>query len=225
MQGKPFWIKQLRRLQAYAQMHHAHCNPNSNWLERKIGQWRAISRASGFPPSFGQWWTSKAKHVLGLPVCFPELPPNGEVARLLALDFQQDVHAFEQCLLQARITTAKQNRLDNPNRIFQDLRTTQAEPVQMLLAHSTATVTSVDTDECALVLDSANAFRSDQTIEHNGKPLNIVHYDSDKIWLANPPSAQVGDTLSQSTPVTDLDEIYQAFQKEWLHRWDRHANA
>ena len=219
------WIKQLRRLQAYAQMHHSQHVPNGNWLERKLGQWRAITRASGFRPSFAQWWTSKLKHLLGLPVCFPDDPPNGEIARLLALDFQQDVQQLEKMLSTARIARAKQTRLDNPNRIFQDLRSPHAEPVQMLLAHTIATIESVDQEECALVLDSTNVFQANQAIEYNGKPLPIVHYETDKIWLAQMPIAQAGDSLVQSKPVTDLEEIYQAFQTEWLARWDRHATT
>ena len=95
----------------------------------------------------------------------------------------------------------------------------------MLLAHSTAMVTDVDLEERSITLDSANAFRPEQAIEHNGQPLPLVHYDSDKIWLASAPNAQVGDTLVQTTPVTDLEEIYRAFHAEWLARWDRHANT
>ena len=34
-----------------------------------------------------------------------------------------------------------------------------------------------------------------------------------------------GDTLTQTNPITDLDQIYDAFQTEWMARWDRHANA
>ena len=219
------WIKQLRRLQALAQMHHANHVPSPTWIERKIGQWRAIKRAAGFRPSFAQWWNSKAKHLYALPSDLPVCPPDGDLARLLALDFQQDVCQLEQMLTKSRIDKAKQARLDNPARIFVDLQKPRSEPVQMLLAHQVATIDLIDHDESAVVLDSANAFEASRPIEHNGIPLSIIHHDTDKIWLEHMPPLQEGDTLTQTTPILDLEDIYTAFQKEWMARWDRHANT
>ena len=219
------WIKQLRRLQALAPMHHVAHVKSPQWIERKLGQWRAVHKAAGFRPPFAQWWNGKAKHLHGLPDRLPQRPPDGDVARLLAHDFQQDVQHFEKMLIQARTAKAKQTRLTNPARIFADLQKPRSEPVQMLLAHTMATVEMVDTEECALVLDSANAFETSQSIEHNGIPLPIVHLDTDKIWLARMPPLQEGDTLTQTTPILELDDIYKAFQKEWMARWDRHART
>ena len=149
----------------------------------------------------------------------PELlnlcPPEGDVARLLALDFQQDVQHFEQMLTQARTAKA----------IFADLQKPRSEPVQMLLAHAAATIETVDVEDCAVVLDSANAFETSRSIEYNGIPLPIVHLDPDKIWLASVPPLQEGDTLTQTTPILELDDIYHAFQEEWMARWDRHATT
>ena len=104
-----YWIGQFRRLQTLAQMRHPQHVPNAQWLERKLGQWRAIKKAA---PSFEQWWANKAKHVLGLPQCLPTQPPDGELARLLTTDFQKDVRELEKMLSSARINTAKQSRLD-----------------------------------------------------------------------------------------------------------------
>lgn len=95
----------------------------------------------------------------------------------------------------------------------------------MLLAHTVATIEAVDHEECALVLDSANAFQPEQSIEYKGKPLPILHNDTDKLWLEHMPPVHEGDTLTQTHPLTDLDQIYEAFQTEWMARWDRHANA
>ena len=39
------------------------------------------------------------------------------------------------------------------------------------------------------------------------------------------PPVHEGDTLTQTHPLTDLDQIYAAFQTEWMARWDRHANT
>ena len=95
----------------------------------------------------------------------------------------------------------------------------------MLLAHTVATIEAVDHEECALVLDSANAFQPEQSIEYKGKPLPILHNYTDKLWLDHMPPVHEGDTLTQTHPLTDLDQIYEAFQTEWMARWDRHANA
>ena len=108
------WVKQLRRLQSLAQMHHAGHTPNSHWIERKLGQWRAIRKATGFRPNFEQWWSQKAKHIAGLPDCLPYVPPDGDQASLLAIDFQKDLAHLEQILWKARVQKAKQDRLDNP---------------------------------------------------------------------------------------------------------------
>lgn len=211
------WVKQLRRLQSLAQMYHSDHIPTSSWIERRLGQWRSITRAAGFKPSFAQWWAAKAKHLTGLPTIYSRYHRRMLAGRL-ATDFQQDLHGLEQMLARQRLLQAKQNRKDNPARIFQDLNAPRPEPVQMLLAHTIATIEAVDAEECAVVLDLANAFEPD----YNGIPLSIVHHDTDKIWLATWPSPQEGDRPTQSLPVTD---IHAAFQDEWMARWDRHASA
>ena len=133
------WIRQFRRLQTLAQMHHPNHVPNA------------------------KWWANKAKHVLGLPVSLPPQPPDGELTRLLVVDFQKDVRELERMLSAARTTNAKQSRLDDPNRIFRDLQAPHPEPVQMLLAHTVASIAAIDSEECALMLDSANAFQLEQS--------------------------------------------------------------
>ena len=173
------WVKQLRRLQTLAQMHHSGHVPNGHWIERKLGQWRAIRRATGFRPTFEQWWSQKAKHIPGLPDSLPCVPPDGDLAGLLALDFHKDLAHLEQLLWKTRAQKAKQDRLDNPHRIFRDLAAARPEPVQSLLAHTIATITSIDLEDNAVVLDTANAFGHDQPIEHDGKPLSVIHYDTD----------------------------------------------
>ena len=219
------WIKQLRRLQALAQMHHPGHNPTPHWLERKLGQWHSIVHAPGFKPSFPQWWASKAKHVVGLPPILPDKAPDVDLAHNLALDFQKDVQALERMLQTSRLDNAKQSRLDNPARIFTDLQAPRPEPVQMLLAHHVSTVESIDHEECAVELASANAFEPAEPIEYNGVPLSVIHQDTDKLWLEVMPPIQIGDTLTQTKPITDLEEIYQEFQAEWMKRWDRHART
>lgn len=191
----------------------------------KLAQWHAIIHATGFKPSFPQWWASKAKRVLGLPSILPERAPDEHLARSLALDFKEDVHALERMLQTFRIRQAKQSRLDNPARIFTDPQAPRPEPVQTLLAHHVSTVECIDQEECAIELDSANAFEPNEPIEHNGIPLRIIHQDTDKLWLESMPPIQIGDSLTQTKPITDLEEIYQEFQAEWMRRWDRHAHT
>ena len=107
------------------------------------------------------------------------MPPDGDLAGLLALDFHKDLAHLEQLLWKTRAQKAKQDRLDNPHRIFRDLAAARPEPVQSLLAHTIATITSIDLEDNAVVLDTANAFGHDQPIEHDGKPLSVIHYDTD----------------------------------------------
>ena len=183
-------------------MHNTTKAHTSHWLERRLGQWRAISTAAGFRPSFPDWWSQKTKHVVGLPDRWPVAPPDGDLARMLVQDFQTDLHHLEQMLMRSRVARSKQERRDNPARIFRDLQAPRPEPVQMLLAQASATIEEIDEEECAVVLDSANAFELGQTIEHNGTPLIITHQDTDKLWLATMPPVQVGDSLTQASPIT-----------------------
>ena len=53
----------------------------------------------------------------------------------------------------------------------------------------------------------------------------VLECPSGKLWLQHMPPLQEGDSIAQSSPVTDLEEIYAAFQKEWMARWDRHRNT
>ncbi|CAE7222465.1 unnamed protein product, partial [Symbiodinium necroappetens] len=215
------WFRQLRRIQAYVQAM-VRVNPAPSAVEHRAALWDAICRAPGFGAPFSVWWMSRDCVLEEDPDSFPSCPPNAEVARRLFLSFEANFRSFERRLLSERRQVASTRRVQDPNLIFRDLRPPAARPVDSLLEHRSAEVCEVVVDEGALELTQHVDWHPDFPLLHKGRPLNVAHVESDKIWVDLPENCAPGDRVDQPVLLGSLPDVFRAFAQEWSRRWQRH---
>ena len=217
------WFKQLRRLWNY-------CNwAQANWQAATVQSWthglllwRSILEAPGFGLNFATWWTGRGCIGLSDPGFVPQHPPAPDLALQLCECFASEVRCLERRLVQARKTARAHAHSRNPNLVFKDTQRPMPEPVSTLLIQHKSQVTEVDADEAAVVIDPPCQFDDTKPVVLGTTATAVIHATTDKVYLETVQAAQVGQTVSQSHPVGDLDEVFRAFHEQWQKRWCRH---
>ena len=124
------WIKQVRRLQAYARL----CQSTAaNSGIQRAESWGAISRANGFHPDFPLWWQNSEFRAGGAPVEFPTYPPLADVAWAMFDSVAMALRQLESSMAKQSRQYARYRRAQNPNLVFSDIKPTPTPGVDLLL--------------------------------------------------------------------------------------------
>ena len=238
------WFRQLRRIESLCK-HLQKENMSSNAIVHTQREWRAISKAKGFVSvgslknkpeenvqtmptqslTFHQWWPSiKFKH-LDAPAFLPHEVPSIREAKAIFMTFEAEVRDLEKILNRGICNLAKQNRINNPNKISQDVQKPPVAPVSMLDNSKEAKVLEVDTTEFSITLDREVEFSDNHPIAGPAGILQPIMVTADKIWLEEHQMLEVGDIIRQDNFVANLDELFGKFAAEWMCRWDRHLDT
>ena len=219
------WIRQLRRIHNYVRW--SANRPHSRSVDHHIHGcqlWESILSASGFVPSFANWWPQRSLVCFGDPERIPTVPPAHDVAELILVAFHHEVRQYERTLQQARRQHAVDDHAANPLLIFRDVKRPRPEPVTTLIQPTQAQVTEVDSAGLSLILDRPVTLRDDCPVFVDGKPLEVIHADSDQVWVENVDSIQPQTMLVQRKFLGSLPEVFNAFREQWNQRWCRHDN-
>ena len=215
------WLRQTRRLQAY--MRHVQAQSEHTSHARQI--WGSILRATGFSPSFIDWWPHNSHVVHGTVSTIPFVPPALAVVQNIYESMVMAFRAFEKELHQASRTYARQRRDQNPNLIFQDLKTFQNRGINVLLKPQQARVEQVHPETLEIVLDKPVAFDLNKPVFCAGAQLDIIHADMDALWVSNVEHIEVGSTVSQMSCIGTDEELFTMFLDTWKKMWDRHRDV
>jgi len=215
------WIRQVRRLQSIVhflrkcQRDHPHA----------LAVWGSIIRAKGFPPSFCQWWLSSKFRVHGAPATIPMYPPEPTVAEKIFESVALAIRELEGQLKKSSRAYARLRRENNPNMIFQDIKTHPDKGVDLLLRPNEAIIQEVRTDENALVLDRPFSHQQECPLVCNGQPIEVIHAEDDCLWIQDTSQVQKGDKVTQLVRIGREQELNEAFLQAWKEKWGRHANV
>ena len=216
------WFTQLRRLESLQRLYRA--RPwNSNQSVHAQREWRAVLNASGFS-SFRRWWYQLPSKADRAPTFLPDSLPNEQELSAICLTVHAEVRWFEKMLQTDLITKAKNNRVLNPNKVFQDFAKPSVSPVCILLDEVAARITEVDHDDNSITLDRQSKFWDGELITHAGPATPIIICD-DKVWLDSIDGLVPGQPVRQERFVGQLNEMFNRFQHEWQKRWDRHLDV
>ena len=146
-------------------------------------------------------------------------------AQLVAikLTFAEQVRQLEVALMGKFCSIARKNRLLNPHKIFQDVRSPPCAPVVLLDNSALVKIVEVDPTDMSLTLE-----RPLQSLDCNAPVYtstactNVLMADTDKIWVEDVADFQAGDLLHQPQFIGSLEDLFAAFSSEWQKRWDRH---
>ena len=126
--------------------------------------------------------------------------------------------------MKQRVSLAKTRRLENPNIVFQDLRSDPPAPLQALIDIRKATVQAVDPDDYSIEVAPPQDW-TENSLTIDGNMKTIVHAEPDKIWLDNIDDVMTDGVVQQETMIGDLPSLFQKFAAEWKTRWDRHMET
>eukprot|EP00435_Cladocopium_sp_Y103_P070529 s234_g35.t1 len=215
------WLRQVRRLQSYLR----HVTVNQPDSEHSRAVWGSILRATGFQPNFVQWWRTCDFRTPGAPQFLPLMPPDQITAEQIFDSFLLAFRAFESELHQASRLYARQKRESNPNAIFLDLNTHASKGVEVLTRATRATVAEVVQDDCALILASPVEFHPERPVLCNNQVLDIVHAESDCLWVSATEGLAAGMQVIQPNPVGTDEQLFTLFLEAWKTMWDRHRDV
>ena len=215
------WLRQVRRLQSYVR----YVKQQPPFTHHAMAIWGAIVRATGFTPGFVDWWQMSTFRTPGSPEQVPLAPPPWNIAEKIFDSFLLAFRSFERELQQASRQYARQRREQNPNLIFQDIRTHKEKGVGILPRISHATITEVRHEDCSIVLDRAVSFTLDRPIYCKGIALEPIHIDHDCLWLASLEGLEVDAPVAQPAHLGTDQELFSLFTTAWEQMWDRHRNV
>ena len=216
------WVRQVRRLQHFHRMVAANTVRQSGQLAEV---WGSIVRAKGFPPSFPTWWAESTFKSALAPARCPAFPPDPVTAQAMYESMMMATRDFEKQLKKQSRHYARFRREQNPNLIFQDIKPPAVPGVDILLQPIRAKVADVDDMDCKIVLDNECPFSAEVPISCRGQPLQVIHHDTDCLWLESVDGISPGDVVSQIKPVGSLDALAKEFTQVWRARWMRHADV
>eukprot|EP00435_Cladocopium_sp_Y103_P076208 s462_g81.t1 len=83
-------------------------------------------------------------------------------------------------------------------------------------------VTAVDLEDVAVEISPPVDFDASRPVLLGSRPVGVIHVTDAKLYLEDvrPEDAEV--TVSQSSPVGAVDQIFEAFHEQWRARWCKH---
>ncbi len=182
---------------------------------------RVILNGSGFKPNFVAWWSGQVH-----PHCdVPQEPPLANVAWDIFSAFEHAVRDLERSLAKHRNYAAKLKRVSDINALYQAVRRDMPEQVDVLINETTALVHHVDEEFQAIEFQSPVSWTAEIPIFHNGKELEVIHQEPDKLWLNGVQDLRAGDVVVQPNQVGNLDVLFEAFREQWNSRWNKHTGV
>ena len=214
------WLRQLRRLIHLDKLlSRTHLSPAI--IDQAHQVWETIKAAPGFPGGFRSFWITESSLVGHEPSALPKSLPDQQTVAKAIVRFETEFRAFETALKKNRIVIAKQNRKDDPCRIYQDLKASRAVAVQTLATKRTSTVVWVSEDgsECHY---EPHHFDIHEAVHTDNGIVQAQSHISGKLEGMQVNTIEEGDLLYQDTWVSSHNEIFQAFEKLWLPMWQKH---
>ena len=219
------WVKQMRRIESLCR-NLAKGTENLNARKHADREWRGIMTASGFPGGFQKWWEQLDSKHGQAPPSVSWICPNFQHTQGISFTFMQELHQFEKILNRELQQKAKENRINNPNKIFDDIAKPRAAPIQLLEEPISVEVVHVNQQNNIVTCKEQLHFDIGQDLEHNETVLTVLGQPgSTKLKVSDVTSISVGDKIEQKRKFGAVEDIFEQFGKEWKARWDRHAST
>ena len=216
------WFRQVRRLQAYAR-HVKNRTDRSDDHSHKV--WDSILSATGFRPSFSQWWLTAPFRFDPAPPWCPCQPPDAFVAKAMFDSVLAAVRQLEQTIKQSSRQYAKMRRECDPMLVFRDLKDDPKPQANLYIAPTKAVVDEVRPDENMIVTAQPVHWDPAAPLMCNGQPLQVIHAEENAVWVDPVPQVSQGDVISQVVFAPDVAHLFESFHKTWKDRWDRHRHV
>ena len=217
------YFRQLRRFQALSQLLRRGTLSFNAQLNRDE-TWRAIRCSVGFPGGFGPWWSSQQLQP-GFASGLPLLCPTSDTVHAMFDSFRLWVQHYEGQLAQGRYRLGKTRRDTKLNYVFKDCQADLPPQVDTLVTRIEVGIAEVCPGDCSLVLTSPTVLLDGLPVVVGGKVVEVIHHDSDQMWVHDVEGLAEGMLLTQERAVLTDREILADFRAVWEPRWNKLAHV
>jgi len=215
-------FRQLRRLQNYCRWISSFETDGTGDGTHGIDLWNSILRAPGFVPNFRCWWYGRLYVSQLDPVDLPLHAPNSQIAHQVFEAVLAEVRAFERNLAFAQQAHRAAQHEKDRLLIFREVARQPAAPVESLVHSVSSVVAQLDPTQCAVELVEPVNLDANQPVWIGGQQKQVIHAESDKIWISDLEGVQPSDKVKQSTHIGRLQDLFEEFHEQWKARWCRH---
>ena len=131
---------------------------------------------------------------------------------------------MEEILISERLQLAKQNRVDDPTRIYRDVARPRAVAVQTLLQKHVVQVTGVS-DDAKTILYEPQCLSMQEPVFCRNALIDVQHHTAGSLTVVAPLEVEPGDILTQHKFVGAPSKVLHAFEQMWMDFWGRHENT
>lgn len=185
--------------------------------------WRAIMQAPGFDNSFAAWWMNRPKKGDEPAVITGEIPYVTEVIAIRDV-MEVEIRNFESILQKSKGHAKDDKHQQNPNQVFRDVKDPRSLPVEVLVAKTTIKATEI-VDQGSILFETTGDIDEKEPIIGDAFPLNIVVAEEGQMWFDKEHTIVEGQELFQTKNIGTLQQLFDAFGKEWSKRWDKHKRV
>ena len=214
------WFVQLRRLINIHRLIRSKPEKPSA-IQHVHSLWRSILRAQGFPPNFRLWWSTNMFAHNGQAQWLPSSIPNSEESMQILHQYQIFYHHQESLILKSQAMNMRTKHNQDANMVFKVVREQGPVPVEVLTSQVTSPVVEI-VDEASVVVEDSTGFDESYPVHGDQEPLLLIVASENQLWFGETHQLQVGQKVSQQKPVGKLEDMFEAFGKAWLSRWDKH---
>ena len=218
-----FWLRQLRRLQAYSQRASS-TSLHPALLVDQTCSWKAIVHAAGFRGGFKRWWPHRRIQHQGVPNFVPDLPPGAELARMLYLDFKANFVQFESWQLRRRKQILSAQAHDHNKILFKQLKQRDFSPPDYFALFDETLIAFVEHGNLVVLADELH-LPTHATWTLQGQPVVLRFVEPTKVHIETDLILAAGQTLRGAYYVADFQNMEKALADLWTPIWQRHQSC
>ena len=217
------WFRQLRRIQSYCRLAKV-VDASPTHQEHQVSLWHAIRFASGFKPTFADWWTSRDLKDMEEPH-IPDDPPTIEIATLIFHGLEAEVRAMEKHLKARNRGHNLDFNKHSISNLYRSVKRDAPEQVDILVSCQQAIVEHLDHNDCAVELDREISWDPKFPLMLHGREIVPIVTTPDKLYLDTLTDIQVGDSIVQNRSRGKLELVFEAFIEHWSSFWIKHSQV
>ena len=217
------WFRQLRRLQSLVRLLGSPSHSVAH-TEHRCCLWRAILKSPGFKPCFADWWPSRPVVVHSRAVVGSQVP-SLSIATLIFEDLQKQVQDLEVHLNASRRTGTVGRANHGLSDLYRAVKRDAPAQVDVLFRTKQATITELNPDDCAIVVDPPQDWDESLPLVVQGSAIAPIYVTPDCLWLDTLETIEVGQVLTQTKGVGKLDAVFEVFIDYWSKFWCQHSDT
>ena len=214
------WFQQLRRLQSFLHARRAG-KETAEAVEYRASLWSAIRKAKGFEGGFVLWWEQRPTQFSGLPMEFPQDPPDTALAEAFFHDFQINYRNFESWHTRQRKHVLALQYEQFATKIFEVTRKEPKGGVSYLRKDTATTILASDAHAGQVHVDLHHELSLPASLCVADVTLPIGSQDGQVLTTEGEWLLQLGEAAEIQEHAVTPHQIQQQLENFWKKRWLR----